>query len=54
MMRDPIEVLRVKEMEVVRVQKEIDALKIAARLLADDGHSNGEQRDERKQVVEMP
>jgi hypothetical protein len=54
MMRDPMEVLRAKELEVVRVKKEIDALKVAARLLGDDGHSNGDQRDDKKQVVELP
>jgi len=53
-MKDPMEVLRSKELEIVRVKKEIEALKIAARLLGDEGHSNGDYRDDRKQVVEMP
>ena len=53
-MRDPLEVLRSKELEVVRVKKEIDALKIAARLLGDEGPSNGDHRDDKKHVVEMP
>ena len=53
-MRDPMEVLRFKESELTRVKKEIDALKIAARLLGDEAGSNGDHRDDKKQVVEMP
>ena len=53
-MRDPMEVLRSKEHEVAKVKQEIEALKVAARLLGDESHSNGDQRDDRKQVVEMP
>jgi hypothetical protein len=53
-MRDPFEVLKAKELEVIRVRKEIDALKIAAKLLGEETRSNGEHRDEKKAVVEMP
>ena len=53
-MRDPFEVLKAKELEVIRVRKEIDALKIAAKLLGDEPRSNGEHRDDKKPVVEMP
>ena len=53
-MRDPFEVLKAKELEMIRVRKEIDALKIAAKLLGDEPRSNGEHRDEKKAVEEMP
>jgi hypothetical protein len=53
-MRDPMEVLKAKEMEMIRVRKEIDALKIAARLLGDEPRANGDHRDDKKSVVEMP
>jgi hypothetical protein len=53
-MRDPFEVLKAKELEVIRVRKEIDALKIAAKLLGDEPRPNGEHRDDKKAVVEMP
>jgi hypothetical protein len=53
-MRDPMEVLKSKEMEVIRVRKEIDALKIAARLLGDEPRANGDHRDDKKSIVEMP
>ena len=53
-MKDPMEVLKAKELEVIRVRKEIDALKIAAKLLGDEPRSNGDHRDEKKSAVEMP
>ncbi len=50
-MKNPHEVLRFKEQEVVRVKSEIDALKIAARLLSDDTDTNPKQAN---RVMEMP
>ena len=38
-MKDPIEVLRTKEQQILRVKKEIDALRIAAQLLGDERQS---------------
>ncbi len=51
-MKNPMEVLRSKEQELVRVRQEVDALRLAARLL-EDAPSNGEVRQE-KQKIEMP
>jgi hypothetical protein len=55
-MKNPFDVLRVKEQELLRVRKEMDALRIAARLLgAEDagaGKSDGQAKLQR--VVEMP
>jgi hypothetical protein len=50
-MKNPHEVLKFKEQEVLRVRSEINALKIAVRLLSDDGDS-GQRQDNR--VMEMP
>ena len=38
-MRDVYEVLRQKELEVSRLQKEVAALRVAAPLLSDDGET---------------
>jgi hypothetical protein len=57
-MKNPYEVLRMKEQEMLRVRKEMDALRIAARLLGaeDPGAANGEGVGQPKlqRVVEMP
>lgn len=42
-MKNPMEVLRSKEQELVRVKQEVDALRLAARLL-EDNPANGEVR----------
>ena len=38
-MRDDYEVLRQKELELPRLQKEVEALRIAAPLVSDDGEA---------------
>ena len=55
-MKNPYEVLRTKEQELIRVRKEMDALRIAARLLGaeDPGAANGEAPPKLSRVVEMP
>ncbi|MBZ5665667.1 MAG: hypothetical protein LAO30_13780 [Acidobacteriia bacterium] len=55
-MKNPYEVLRTKEQELIRVRKEMDALRIAARLLGaeDPGAANGEAPSKLPRVVEMP
>jgi len=55
-MKNPYDVLRMKEQELARVRKEIEALKVAARLLGaeDPGAGNGENSSKLRQVVEMP
>ena len=55
-MKNPYDVLRMKEQELMRVRKEMDALRVAARLLdAEDSRTmkmKGES--ELPRVVEMP
>jgi hypothetical protein len=55
-MKNPYEVLRLKELELVRVRKEMEALRIAARLLdaVEPGESNGDGQTKIRHVVEMP
>jgi hypothetical protein len=55
-MKNPYDVLRMKEQELMRVRKEMDALRLAARLLdAEDSHAtNGEGQPRLQRVVEMP
>jgi len=55
-MKNPYDVLRMKEQELLRVRKEMDALRIAARLLGavDPGATNGEGQPKLQRVVEMP
>ena len=53
-MKDPIEVLRMKEQEVLRVKKEVEALRITAKLLGEEPPSTGDQKGGIRQVVTMP
>jgi len=50
-MKNPLEVLRMKEEEIQRVKKEIEALQITARLLSD---SEAEKKPEYRQLLQMP
>jgi hypothetical protein len=55
-MKNPYEVLRAKEQELIRIRKEMDALRIAARLLGaeEQNPTNGEAGPQLTRVVEMP
>lgn len=58
-MKNPMEVLRMKEQEIVILRREIEALQITARLLNDDGHPGGNNnsnndRPDLRHLVEMP
>jgi hypothetical protein len=53
-MKDPMEVLRVKEQELLRVRKEIDALRTTVRLLGDDTQARGDHKQDLRQLVQMP
>jgi len=55
-MKNPYDVLRMKEQELMRVRKEMDALRVAARLLSaeDPGAAKGEDQPQLQRVVEMP
>jgi hypothetical protein len=55
-MKNPYEVMRMKEQELLRVRKEIDALRIAAKLLGaeDPARANDGGQPPLSRVVEMP
>ena len=55
-MKNPYEVVRSKEQELIRIRKEMDALRIAARLLGaeDKAIAKGEPPSQLTRVVEMP
>jgi hypothetical protein len=54
-MKNPYEVMRAKEQELLRVRKEMDALRIAARLLEakDPASANGDGQPKLRHIVEM-
>jgi hypothetical protein len=54
-MKNPFEVLRAKEEEILRLRNEIEALKIAAGLLRESGESpSKEKKAEYRQLLQMP
>ena len=55
-MKNPYDVLRTKEQELVRVRKEMEALRIAAKLLGaeDPAAADSENAPKLRHVVEMP
>jgi hypothetical protein len=53
-MKNPLEVLRMKEQEILRVKQEIEALRIVAKLLGEEPPSSGDGRVELRQVVNLP
>ena len=54
-MKNPYDVLRTKEQELARVRKEIEALRVAARLLDAERPSESEENGHKlAHVVEMP
>lgn len=53
-MKNPMEVLKSKEQEVQKVKREIEALKLAVRLLNEDSSNVSEPKQELRGVIEMP
>ncbi len=55
-MKNPYEVMRMKEQEMLRLRKEMEALRIAARLLGaeDPAKTNEAGQPPLSRVVEMP
>jgi hypothetical protein len=51
-MRDVTEVLRMKEEEIARVKKEVEALKLVATLLGEE--QNPEHGADYRQLLQMP
>jgi hypothetical protein len=53
-MKNPMDVLRMKEQEILKIKVEIEALRITARLLSDDPPPSNGQKQELPQLIEMP
>jgi hypothetical protein len=53
-MKDPFEVLRMKEQDILRVKQEIEALRITAELLGEEPPSAGDRTIEFRKIVNMP
>jgi hypothetical protein len=53
-MKNPFDVLQMKEQEIQRVKQEIEALRITAKLLGEEHPSTGDGKVEFRQVVNMP
>jgi hypothetical protein len=53
-MKDPFEVLRMKEQDILRVKQEIEALRIAVELLGEEPPSAGDRTIELRKIVNMP
>jgi hypothetical protein len=53
-MKDPFEVLRMKEQDILRVKQEIEALRITAELLGEEPPSAGDGTIEFRKIVNMP
>ncbi|HEX3351273.1 MAG TPA: hypothetical protein VHS34_00505 [Terriglobales bacterium] len=53
-MKNPFEVLKNKEQEMVKVRKEIDALRVTIRLIGDENQHQGDSKVDLRSVVEMP
>jgi hypothetical protein len=53
-MKNPFDVLRMKEQEIQRVKQEIEALRLTAKLLGEEPPSTEDRKVEFRQVVNMP
>jgi hypothetical protein len=52
--KNPLEVLRMKEQEILKVKQEIEALRITAKLLGEESSSAGDGKFELRKAVAMP
>lgn len=55
-MKNPYEVIKMKEQELIKIRKEMEALRLAARLLGaeDPSAATGQGQPRLPRVVEMP
>ena len=53
-MKNPFEVLKSKEQEVAKVRKEVDALRVAIRLIVDENQPPADSKVDVRSVIEMP
>jgi hypothetical protein len=54
-MKNPFEVLKSKEQEMVKVRKEVDALRVTIRLIGDESSATAtDAKVDLRSVIEMP
>lgn len=53
-MKNPVEVLQIKELELMKLKKEVDALRVAIRLIVEDTEASKETTIDLRPVAEMP
>jgi hypothetical protein len=53
-MKNPFEVLRTKEQEIVKIKTEIDALRITLQLIVDDKSNSPDAKVDLRSVIKMP
>lgn len=53
-MKNPLEILRMKEQELARIKKEVEALRIAVRLLAEEGDQPADLSPDNRKIISMP
>ena len=53
-MKNPVEVLRGKEQQILKVKKELDALRITIRLMDEEERPSSDQKVDLRQIVQMP
>ncbi|MBZ5655584.1 MAG: hypothetical protein LAO56_09940 [Acidobacteriia bacterium] len=55
-MKNPYDVIRAKEQQMIKIRKEVEVLRMAARLLSpeDPGAANSDGQSKLSRVVEMP
>jgi hypothetical protein len=53
-MKNPLEVLRMKEQEIAKLKKEVEALRIAARLLGEEGDQPADFSADKRKIISMP
>ena len=53
-MRDPLELIREKEKQILRLRQEIETLKVAARLLNESEEASSEEKKVDRRLLQMP
>jgi hypothetical protein len=54
-MKNPFDVLKSKEQEMVKVKKEVDALRVTIRLIGDEAPApSADSKVDLRSVIEMP
>jgi hypothetical protein len=53
-MRDPLELIREKEKQILRLKQEIETLRVAARLLNENEEASSDEKKVDHRLLQMP